>query len=46
MTMKKICILIGGLCLLAFAFMPVQAFTVKSLTMTQAPDGEAQDDIT
>ena len=45
MTMKKICILIGGLCLLAFAVMPVQAFTVRSLTMTVAPNGDAQVDI-
>jgi len=45
MTMKKLCILIGGLCLLAFAVMPVQAFTVKSLTMTIAPNGDAQVDI-
>lgn len=45
MTMKKICILIGGLCLLAFAVMPVQAFTVTSLTMTLAPNGDAQVDI-
>ncbi len=45
MTMKKLCILIGGLCILAFAVMPVQAFTVKSLTMTIAPDGDAQVDI-
>ena len=45
MKIKKICILIGGLCLLAFAVMPVQAFTVKSLNMTLAPDGDAQVDI-
>ena len=45
MTMKRICILIGGLCLLAFAVMPVQAFTVKSLTMILAPNGDAQVDI-
>jgi hypothetical protein len=43
--MKKICILIGGLCLLAFAVMPVQAFTVKSLTLTLAADGNAKVDI-
>jgi len=45
MTMKNVCILIGALCLLAFTVMPVQAFTVKSLTMTIAPDGDAQVDI-
>jgi len=45
MTLKKVGILIGALCLLAFAVMPVQAFTVKSLTMTIAPDGDAQVDI-
>jgi len=45
MSMKKICILIGGLCLLACAVMPVQAFTVRSLTMKLAPDGDAQVDI-
>jgi len=43
--MKKLYILIGGLCLLAFTIMPVQAFTVKSLTMTIVPDGDAQVDI-
>jgi hypothetical protein len=45
MAMKTVCILIGGLCLLAFAVMPVQAFTVKSLTMNIAPNGDAQVDI-
>lgn len=45
MTLKKICMLIGGLCLLAFVTMPVQAFTVKSLTMTLAPDGDAKIDL-
>jgi len=45
MIMKKICILIGGLCLLACAVLPVQAFTVTSLTMTLAPDGDAHVDI-
>lgn len=45
MTMTKICILIGGLCLLAFTVIPVQAFTVKSLTMTLASDGDAQVDM-
>jgi hypothetical protein len=44
-AMKKLFILIGSLCLLAFATMPVQAFTVKSLTMNIAPDGDAQFDI-
>ncbi len=42
MALKKICILIAGLCLFAFAAMPVEAFTVKSLTMTLAPNGDAQ----
>ena len=45
MTLKKVCILIGALCLFAFAVMPAQAFTVKSLTMTIVPDGDAQVDI-
>src|SRR5512136_1488642 len=45
MAMKKIFILVAGLCLLVFAAMPVQAFTVKSLTMTLAPNGDAQVDI-
>ena len=45
MTMKKICILIGGLCLLVFTVMPVQAFTVRSLDMTLEPDGDAHVDI-
>jgi len=45
MALKKICILIAGLCLFAFAAMPVEAFTVKSLTMTLAPDGDAQIDM-
>ena len=43
--MKKICILIAGLFLLIFIAMPVQAFTVKSLTMTLTPDGNAQIDM-
>src|SRR5512136_411303 len=43
--MKKLYILIGSLCLLAIAAMPVQAFTVKSLTMNIAPNGDAQFDI-
>ena len=45
MALKKICILVAGVCLLAFAAMPVEAFTVKSLTMTLAPDGDAQVDM-
>jgi hypothetical protein len=45
MALKKICILIAGLCLFAFAALPVEAFTVKSLTMTLAPEGDAQVDI-
>jgi len=45
MTMKRICILIGCLCLLVFFVMPVQAFTVRSLEMTLDPDGNAQVDI-
>ncbi len=43
--MKKLYLLIGSLCLLALAAMPVQAFTVKSLTMNIAPNGDAQFDI-
>jgi methyl coenzyme M reductase subunit C len=45
MALKKICILIAGLCLFACAAMPAEAFTVKSLTMTLAPDGYAQVDM-
>ncbi|HET6581304.1 MAG TPA: hypothetical protein VFG36_05435 [Methanoregula sp.] len=45
MALKKICILVAGVCLLAFAAMPVEAFTVKSLTMTLAPDGDAEVDM-
>jgi len=45
MAMKKIFILIAGLCLLVFATMPVQAFTVRSLDMTLEPDGDAHVDI-
>ena len=45
MALKKICILIAGLCLFAFTAMPVEAFTVKSLTITLAPDGDAQVDM-
>jgi hypothetical protein len=43
--MKKLFILISGLCLLAFAATPVEAFTVKSLTMNIASNGDAQFDI-
>jgi len=45
MALKKVSILVAGVCLLAFAAMPVEAFTVKSLTMTLAPDGDAQVDM-
>ena len=43
--MKKIYLIIGCLCVLAFATMPVQAFTMKSLTITLAPDGDAEIDM-
>jgi hypothetical protein len=41
MTPGKKYILMGCLCLVLFAVMPVQAFTVKSVTMNLAPDGDS-----
>lgn len=43
--MKKCYLIIGCLCVLAFATMPVQAFTMKSLTITFAPNGNAEIDM-
>jgi hypothetical protein len=43
--MKKICIVIGGLLLLAFFVMPAQAFTMKTLTITVAENGNAEIDM-
>lgn len=40
--MKPIWYLIGGLIFVTLAAMPVQAFTAKSLTITLAPNGDAQ----
>ncbi len=40
--MKNIYLLIGCLCLLTFAVMPVQAFTAKDLTITLSQNGDAQ----
>ena len=40
--MKKLFILIAGLLLMAVAVMPVQAFTMKSLTIDIAGNGDAQ----
>jgi hypothetical protein len=40
--MKRVYLIIGCLCLLAFAVMPAQAFTAKTLTVTLAPNGDAQ----
>jgi hypothetical protein len=39
--MKKVHAIFVTLCILALAVMPVQAFTAKSLTITLAPDGDA-----
>ncbi|MFA4859336.1 hypothetical protein [Methanoregula sp.] len=39
--MKRVYLLLACLCLLAFAVMPAQAFTAKSLTVTLAPNGDA-----
>ncbi|PKL70243.1 MAG: hypothetical protein CVV30_02465 [Methanomicrobiales archaeon HGW-Methanomicrobiales-1] len=43
--MKKFYLIIGCLCILAFSVMPAQAFTMKSLTITLAPDGNAEIDM-
>jgi hypothetical protein len=40
--MKKIYLLIGCLCVFAFAVMPVQAFAAKDLTITLSQNGDAQ----
>lgn len=40
--MKKLLILIAGLMLMAMAVMPVQAFTMKSLAIDLAQNGDAQ----
>lgn len=43
--MKKITLVIGCLCILAFLIMPAQAFTMKTLTITIAQNGNAEMDI-
>ncbi|MHB8164353.1 MAG: hypothetical protein ACYDDV_08390 [Methanoregula sp.] len=43
--MKKCYLIIGCLCMLAFLVMPAQAFTMKSLTITLAPNGNAEMDM-
>lgn len=43
--MKKIYLIIGCLCVLAFATMPAQAFTMKTLTITLGPEGNAEIDM-
>jgi hypothetical protein len=40
--MKKVNAVFLSFCILALAVMPVQAFTAKSLTITLAPDGDAE----
>ncbi|MFA4878075.1 MAG: hypothetical protein WC586_11750 [Methanoregula sp.] len=40
--MKRVYLIFGCLCLLALAVMPAQAFTAKSLSVTLAPNGDAQ----
>jgi hypothetical protein len=40
--MKPIYLLIGCLCLCAFAILPAQAFTIKTLTITLGQNGDAQ----
>jgi len=40
--MKRVYLLLACLCLLAFAVVPAQAFTAKSLTVTLAPNGDAR----
>nr|WP_319375315.1 hypothetical protein [uncultured Methanoregula sp.] len=39
--MKRVYLIIGCLCLLAFSVMPAQAFTAKTLTVALAPNGDA-----
>jgi hypothetical protein len=43
--MKKIFIIITGLCLMALVVMPAQAFTMKSLSISIAGNGEGQVDM-
>jgi len=40
--MKKIYLVIGCLCILAFAVLPAQAFTAKDLTVTIQQNGDAE----
>nr|WP_321351946.1 hypothetical protein [uncultured Methanoregula sp.] len=40
--MKRVYLIIGCLCLLAFSVMPAQAFTAKTLNVALAPNGDAQ----
>ena len=43
--MKRINIVIGCFCILAFCIMPAQAFTMKTLTITVAHNGDAEMDM-
>ena len=43
--MRKLYLLIGCLCLMAFAVMPAQAFTAKTLTITLSQTGDAKADM-
>jgi len=43
--MKKINLIIGCLCILVFLVMPAQAFTMKTLTITLAQNGNAAIDM-
>ena len=43
--MNKFSFALVTLCILAAAIFPVQAYTAKSLTITLAPDGDAQLDM-
>jgi len=43
--MKKIYLIIGCLCILALSVMPAQAFTMKTLTITLAQNGDAKIDM-
>jgi len=43
--MKMQYVIFGCLCILAFTMMPAQAFTMKSLTITLAEQGDAQIDM-
>ena len=44
-TMKMQYIIFGCLCILAFTIMPAQAFTLKTLTITLAQNGNAEIDM-